>query len=597
VVGRKFSFRARNLKTKRGITLASKRDTPKHRLSIARCLKVIAAVSLVTPIFAFSGGIAPSSAASVISIVTPDCGTVIFPSASAGAWVIPGTGVDAYSNGPSDEGTTTDCSSSGSTVNGINAGEEWQCVEFINRLYITNGWIDSNWPGSAGPAFFDNAPSSLSKQTDGSVSYLGPGDIVIIDVSDNGVDDGGHALVVNDSSDVTSGTVNLVSQNSGFEANTLPVVPGTLSNGSVTVGGSGSGFTYTTIGVVHAPKAVTTTTTTPAKPSPPPPASSTGVRYLTEGLRDPALVVTDGPYVFVSNQGPPVNPGQSASPGSIAEFKSSDGAFIRTISSPSYNFYSSPPIVASGGDIWALGTNNNILQIEEFSATTGALVKDLPGSSFGLDVNTVLAANATDLWLLSPPTSGKPGGSLTEINSSNGTLVRTVSNPGFDFNQFSSPIATSSRVIVANLLTSFSITEVNANNGALIRVIRQPHEDLRMQFPPVTNGTDIWIISSAGPSSGRLTEFNVATGALVRIIQQGLASPEGIAADAGHVWVSDVSSHTITELNASTGAVIRQVSEPKFFVSRGLVSNGIDVWALDSDESGGVFKIMELPVS
>lgn len=577
--------------------MISEREVPKRRLSVARYRIVVAAVTLVAPLMSVSVWVTSSSAAGVVSIATPACGTVVFPSASAGAWVIPGTGVDAYSNGPSDEGTAADCSSSSSTVNGITAGEEWQCVEFINRLYITNGWIDSNWLGSAGPTFYDNAPSNLSKQSNGSVSYLGPGDIVIINVSDNGVADGGHALVVNDSGDVTSGTVNLVSQNSGYEGSTLPVVPGTLSNGSVTVGGSGSGFTYTTIGVVHVPNTATTTTTTPAKPSTPPPASSTGVRYLTEGLRIPVLVVPDGAYVFVSNQGPPVNPGQSASSGSIAEFKASDGAFIRSISSPTYEFYSAPPIVASGGDIWALGTNSNNLQIEEFSAATGNLVKDLPGSSFGLNVNTVLAANATDLWLLSPPSSGRPGGSLTEINSSTGVLVRTVSNPGFDFDQFSSPIATSSRVIVANDLTGFSITEVNANNGALIRVIRQPRVDLRMQSAPVTNGTDIWIISSAGPSTGRISEFNASTGALVRIIQQGLASPEGIGADTGHVWVSDVSSHTVTELNASTGAVIRQVPEPHFFAAQEVVSNGTDVWVISDEGTGTKFTVMEFPVA
>jgi hypothetical protein len=121
--------------------------------------------------------------------------------------------------------------------------------------------------GSAGPKFYDNAPSSLSKQANGSVTYLGPGDIIIINVLYNGIADGGHALVVNDSSDVTSGTVNLVSQNSGYETSTLPVVPGTISGGSVTVGGGGSGYTYTTVGVVHAPSA--NTTTTPTYPSSP----------------------------------------------------------------------------------------------------------------------------------------------------------------------------------------------------------------------------------------------------------------------------------------------------------------------------------------
>jgi hypothetical protein len=85
------------------------------------------------------------------------------------------------------------------------------------------------------------------------VTYLGPGDVVIIDVFRNGSPYGGHVLVVNDTSDVTSGTINLVSQNSGYETNSEPVVPGYISGGLVTIGGGNKEWTYTTVGVVHAP--------------------------------------------------------------------------------------------------------------------------------------------------------------------------------------------------------------------------------------------------------------------------------------------------------------------------------------------------------
>jgi hypothetical protein len=169
-------------------------------------------------------------------------------------WVIPGGGVDVYSNG-SDEGTGTDCVHpvTTSAVNGEPTGEEWQCVELINRLYLTRGWIHATWQGGAGEPFWDYAPSNLERQAEGSVSYLGPGDVVIINVYYNGSLEEGHALVVNDSSDTSNGTVSLVSQNSGEPSTSQPVVSGTLTGGNVAVGGGGSGWTYTTIGVVHAP--------------------------------------------------------------------------------------------------------------------------------------------------------------------------------------------------------------------------------------------------------------------------------------------------------------------------------------------------------
>jgi hypothetical protein len=99
------------------------------------------------------------------------------------------------------------------------------------------------WPGNAGPHFYDDAAANLSKQADGSVSYLGPGDVVIINVFDNGTPEGGHALVVNDASDVTAGTVDLVSQNGGDPADATTQVSRTISGGSVTVGGGGDRWT------------------------------------------------------------------------------------------------------------------------------------------------------------------------------------------------------------------------------------------------------------------------------------------------------------------------------------------------------------------
>jgi len=98
--------------------------------------------------------------------------------------VIPGGGVDVFSNDPKDEGTGADCVPRPkriSYVDGVTAGGKWQCVEFINRLYLTEGWITGRqrgstpaWPGNAGPAFYNKAPSNLTEQRDGSVPYLAP---------------------------------------------------------------------------------------------------------------------------------------------------------------------------------------------------------------------------------------------------------------------------------------------------------------------------------------------------------------------------------------------------------------------------------------
>jgi hypothetical protein len=227
-------------------------------MTLSACLAVVVVGGTPTAVASVAHTNTYPSVSRVVT--TPACGDVLFPTATSGSWMIPGGGVDVYSNGATDEGTDSDCSAQTSSVNGVTAGEEWQCVEFVNRLYLTRGWITGPqggnrpaWPGSAGPTFYNDAPPNLTKQLNGLVTYLGPGDVVIIDVFRKGVPDGGHALVVNDISDVSSGTVDLVSQNGGYETNSEPVVSGSISGGFVTVGGGGKEWTYTTVGVVHAP--------------------------------------------------------------------------------------------------------------------------------------------------------------------------------------------------------------------------------------------------------------------------------------------------------------------------------------------------------
>ena len=226
---------------------------------------------------------APAAAAGY-ETSTPACGDVEFPTSSpvwgTGSWSVPGvpSDMDVYSNGPSFEGTGADCSSGTTYVNGQSTGEQYQCMELVNRLYLTMGWISATWAGDAGQPMWNDAPSNLVKQGPGSVSYLGPGDIVDVNVSYDGAFKEGHVLVVNSSSDVTSGTVDLVSQNSGAPAsgstpsNSEPIVPGTLSGGSVNVGGGGSGWTYTFIGVIHTPAS----TSSPSPPSAPSSLSAGG---------------------------------------------------------------------------------------------------------------------------------------------------------------------------------------------------------------------------------------------------------------------------------------------------------------------------------
>jgi hypothetical protein len=178
---------------------------------------------------------------------SPRCGTVLL----AGTSWLGGKGVDVVSNGV-DQGTGKQCSREPSRVGAVVAGERWQCVELVNRLYLTRRWITSAWNGDGGD-LFRTAPSNLTKQLNGSITSVSPGDVVSIRIRHKGkLRPHGHVAVVNTPGTVTSGTIPLVNQNGGSRANVLVMAYATLANGTLTLAG-GSGWAYTVIGVVHAP--------------------------------------------------------------------------------------------------------------------------------------------------------------------------------------------------------------------------------------------------------------------------------------------------------------------------------------------------------
>lgn len=118
-----------------------------------------------------------------------------------GDWSSQFTGVPVYSNAQAsgasygldncgttsyvDIGGTEEANGAGSEsyvdVGGTDedAGGEWQCVELVNRLYLTKGWITSHWHGN-GNELSDpgNLPPGLTAQAEGHITSIVPGDVV-----------------------------------------------------------------------------------------------------------------------------------------------------------------------------------------------------------------------------------------------------------------------------------------------------------------------------------------------------------------------------------------------------------------------------------
>lgn len=150
-------------------------------------------------------------------------------------------GVPVYSNGIS--GSFTDCLHSTRTPQGnlVLDGYEWQCVELVNRLYLTKGWIKSTWIGDGNQLFY-TAPPSLKKQPQGAIGHVAPGDVISFD----GPSDAGHAAVI---ARVQGSYLTIMNQNTEPSA---VISHAYLRAGSIEmVGWSG----WDVIGVVDAPPA------------------------------------------------------------------------------------------------------------------------------------------------------------------------------------------------------------------------------------------------------------------------------------------------------------------------------------------------------
>lgn len=221
-------------------------DARRHALTVGVALLSVTALMALVTVFGAAGGLGPvlrATPALAAETGASSCqGPADFGSTYlTAAWPGGFRGVPVYSNGVS--GSFTDCLHSTRTPRGrvVVDGYEWQCVELVDRLYLSKGWIDSAWLGN-GDQMYANAPSSLSKQPQGSITHVAAGDVISFDGP--GANTAGHAAVI---SEVQGDYVTIVNQDVD-KANVLSHAY--LKGGRIEmVGWAG----WTPLGVVDAP--------------------------------------------------------------------------------------------------------------------------------------------------------------------------------------------------------------------------------------------------------------------------------------------------------------------------------------------------------
>jgi hypothetical protein len=105
------------------------------------------------------------------------------------------------------------------------SGDKWECVEMVNRLYLTLRWTNATWVGN-GNTLINNVPTGLTAQNNGALSYINAGDVITLD--DGGL---GHAGIINNNSGTT---YNIINQNAQLNSSAY-ISSGTLAGGNASL--------------------------------------------------------------------------------------------------------------------------------------------------------------------------------------------------------------------------------------------------------------------------------------------------------------------------------------------------------------------------
>jgi hypothetical protein len=202
---------------------------------------------------------------------------------------------------------------------------------------------------------------------------------------------------------------------------------------------------------------------------------------------------------------------------------------------------------------------------------------------------TAIESSGGHVWVAN---SGRmySGDSITELNASDGSLVRILSSRAYNFSGPSGIAVSGGKVWVANQ-SGNSVTEINASNGKLIRVVKTKSHWLNAPISIAASGNSVWV----GIAYGAVTELNASNGSMVRVINRNLPGfwPVSLTISGPDLWVSNggTSQHYgVSEYNVANGSLVHYFSS---LVPQGVAMSGSDAWVLISDggSGGGLTKI------
>ena len=300
------------------------------------------------------------------------------------------------------------------TAGNVWSGTAWQCVELVNRLYLTRGWTTATWHGDGGGSNSisntGNLPAGITAEGQGAISYINPGDVVSLDYTQ---DPAGHAGIF-DHTSVSNGTTefNIINQNAQLNSSMYMDSGSFSSKNAHFIMNAWLGYTIRAI--VHHPQ--------------------TDLRqfYVSNGSWT-AFDISNATRVTIAG-----NPAVSSSAelardsaGHLRQFYVSNGTWTAfDITSATGVSIAGDPIVDSSGGIWARDTNNHLRQFYvsngswtsfDVSSATGIAMAGNPAIGNGADWVRDANGHLYELYV--------SGGNWTAFNVSNAADVLIAGNP------------------------------------------------------------------------------------------------------------------------------------------------------------------------
>lgn len=352
------------------------------------------------------------------------------------------------------------------------------------------------------------------------------------------------------------------------------------------------------------------------------PANATSEGINPEGVAD------DGSHVWVTDIG-----GNNA----VSELDATGGGYLRTINTTGgddggtdgFDFRSAFPagLVSFGGHLWVTNPGSDTVTVwPQFNAaapearqvnacvdnSTRAVTVPAAGSGCPASATTItwnipgpagpgvdagigpllsseqyqlndpaaMISVGTDLFV-----ANTGGNSVTEIDGTDGSLIRVIQGPSYAFSKPSALISDGGHIWVANTGGN-SVTEFNASDGSLVRVVADPGDEFSQPSALVSDGSHIWVTSGGGFSGGNVvTEISASDGSLVRVVQgssYGFFKPDALAFDGSNIWVANRFDDSVTEISAADGSFIRTVgsngSSYELSLPDAMVFDGSHIW-------------------